>query len=191
LQKTGDILVISDEDLMIATSQGDIHAFEEIMRRYQAMVWRTACRFSGDAEEARDITQSVFLKLFESAPGYRRTASLKTYLFRIAHNACIDHCRKKRPLLMGDIPDILDEAPLQSDKLLTIERDKTVRTAIQSLPPKQRFAILLRYDDELSIREIAEIMRTSEKAAERLLAHARETLCSTLRINLENDRGIL
>jgi RNA polymerase sigma-70 factor, ECF subfamily len=178
--------VISDEDLMIAIAQGDINAFDQIMLRYQASIWRTACRFSGDMEEARDITQSVFLKLFEAASTYRKTASFKTYLFRIAHNSCIDHCRKKRPLPLSDSPDVADESLSQPDRMMTVEREKAVRTAIQSLPLKQRSAILLRYDEELSIREIADVMRTSEKAVERLLAHARETLHSALRNILKN-----
>lgn len=178
--------MISDEDLMIATAQGNIDAFEQIMLRHQASVWRTACRFSGDAEEARDITQSVFLKLFESASTYHKTASFKTYLFRIAHNTCIDHCRKKRPLCLSDFPDVADESPSQSDRMMTNEREKTVRGAIQSLPLKQRSAILLRYDDELSIREIADVMHASEKGIERLLAHARETLHLAIRNNLKN-----
>jgi RNA polymerase sigma-70 factor (ECF subfamily) len=178
--------VISDEDLMIATAQGDINSFEQIMLRYQATIWRTACRFSGDTEEARDIAQSVFLKLFESAPSYHRTASFKTYLFRIAHNTCIDHCRKKRPICLADFPDVVDESPSQADRMMTIEREKAVRTAIQSLSLKQRSAIILRYDDDLSIREIADVMRASEKAVERLLAHARKTLHSALRNILKN-----
>jgi RNA polymerase sigma-70 factor (ECF subfamily) len=82
---------------------------------------------------------------------------------------------------LSDSPDVIDESQSQSDRMMTNEREKTVRTEIQSLPLKQRSAILLRYDDELSIREIAEVMRTSEKAVERLLAHARETLHSALR----------
>jgi RNA polymerase sigma-70 factor, ECF subfamily len=178
--------VISDEELMASAARGDINAFEQIVLRYQALVWRVAYRFVGNSSDAKDITQTVFLKLFEAAPRYHATALLKTYLFRVAYNTCIDHCRKKRPLCLSDFPDVSDESPSQSDRMMTIEREKTVHTAIQLLPLKQRSAIILRYDDELSIREIADVMRTSEKAVERLLAHARETLHSTLRNILKN-----
>jgi RNA polymerase sigma-70 factor (ECF subfamily) len=174
-------ILASDEELMILAAQGDMKAFEQIVLRYQASVWRTACRFSGDSEEARDIAQSVFLKLFESAPSYRQTASFKTFLFRIVNNTCIDSFRKKRPEPRSDLPDVADESPSQAENMAVFERKKAVRGAIRSLPPRQRSVIILRYDAELSVRDIAGIMRVSEKAVERLLAHAREALHSTLR----------
>jgi RNA polymerase sigma-70 factor, ECF subfamily len=170
----------SDEELMILAAQGDVNAFGRIVLRYQSGVWRTACRFSGDPEEARDVAQSVFLKLFESASQYRQTASFKTFLFRIVNNTCIDSFRKKRPVPRSDLPDIADESPSQAECMAKAERERAVRVALRSLPGRQRSAIILRYDAELSVREIAGIMRVSEKAVERLLAHGREALHSVL-----------
>jgi RNA polymerase sigma-70 factor, ECF subfamily len=183
--------VLSDEELMIAATRGDMKAFEQIVLRHQASVWRAAFRFLGDVEEARDITQTVFLKLFESAPRYRRTAAFKTFLFRIVNNTCIDHSRKKRPLIFSDLPDVPDESPLPSDVMLAREREKAVRRALQALPPRQRSAVILRYEAELSVREIAEIVHASEKSVERLLAHAREGLHAALEKSITGRRGIL
>ena len=85
--------MLSDEDLMTAASKGDIKAFEEIVRRYQASVWRVAVRFIGDAADAQDIVQTVFLKILESAPRYRNISLFKTYLFRIVNTTCIDNSK--------------------------------------------------------------------------------------------------
>jgi RNA polymerase sigma-70 factor, ECF subfamily len=168
----------SDEDLMTASAQGDIHAFEQIVQRYQASVWRVVCRFIRNNEEARDITQMVFMKLFEASSRYKKNALFKTYLFCIVNNICLDFIRKKRPIAQDVLPDILDNSPSQTDTLITNELGKTVRDAIERLPRRQQTAVILRYYADLSIYEIADIMNVTEKAVERLLAHARSALRS-------------
>jgi RNA polymerase sigma-70 factor, ECF subfamily len=169
--------VLSDEDLMTAVSKGDIKAFEEIVRRYQASVWRVAVRVIGDAAEAQDITQSVFLKILESASRYRVTALFKTYLYRIVTTTCIDHSRKRNPTTFNKTLDISDdESPSVSDIMITHENNEALRHAIDTLSLRYRSAIVLRYDAELSIRDIAGILKITEKAVERLLAHARNAL---------------
>jgi RNA polymerase sigma-70 factor, ECF subfamily len=183
--------VTSDEELMTSAAQGDLSAFEQIVLRYQASVWRVAYRFVGDSADAQDITQIVFLKLFEAAPRYYPAALLKTYLFRIVHTTCIDHSRKTKPSTIFDTSDVPDNSPSVIDAMIMHKRDKTIKQAIETLPLRQRSATVLRYEAELSIREIANILKVTDKAVERLLAHARETLYSRLRRIQENERGIL
>lgn len=182
--------MISDEDLMIRSSQGDTKAFEQLVLRHQSSVWRFACHYIRNTEEARDITQKVFLKLFEASSNYRRTASFKTYLFRIINNTCLDFLRKKRPVIYDKLPEIPDTSPSQTDIMVLDEQDKNLRLAIGKLPAKQKSAVVLRYNAELSIREMAEILRITEKAAEQLLARARSNLHSILLKNEKNQRGI-
>jgi RNA polymerase sigma-70 factor (ECF subfamily) len=173
--------VISDEDLMGSAEQGDTGAFEQIVLRYQASVWRVACRFTGNAADAQDITQIVFLKLFEAAPRYRPTALLKTYLFRIVNSTCIDHSRKKRTLTLEERIDIPDESPSVEDDLINNEKSRALRDAINTLSLRHRSVIVLRYDAELSVRDIAGILKITEKATERLLARARGALHLSLK----------
>jgi RNA polymerase sigma-70 factor, ECF subfamily len=175
--------VISDEALMISASQGDVSAFEQIVLRYQASVWRVAYRFVGNSADAQDITQIVFLKLFEAGPRYHATALLKTYLFRIVHTTCIDFSRKNRPSLLDDPSDVRDDSPSAIDTMIINEKIGTIKKVMNALPPRQRSAITLRYEAELSIRDIADILKVTEKAVERLLAHARDTLFTALKKN--------
>jgi RNA polymerase sigma-70 factor, ECF subfamily len=174
--------VISDEELMTSAAQGDISAFKQIVLRYQASVWRVAYRFIGNSAEAQDIAQTVFLKLFKAAPRYHPTALLKTYLFRIVNTTCIDHACKNRPSTLNDPTEVPDDSPSAIDVMIMHEKEIGVKQAIETLPPRQRSAISLRYEAELSIREIANILKVTEKAVERLLSHARETLHLALQI---------
>jgi RNA polymerase sigma-70 factor, ECF subfamily len=175
--------VTSDEELMASAAHGDLNAFEQIVLRHQATVWRVAYRFVGNPAEAQDITQVVFLKLFEAAPRYHPTALLKTYLFRIVHTTCIDHSRKNRPSTLDDPSEVPDDSPSVIDAMIVHENEKEIKQFIEALPPRQRSAITLRYEAELSVREIANILKVTEKAVERLLAHARETLFAVLKNN--------
>jgi RNA polymerase sigma-70 factor, ECF subfamily len=168
--------VISDEELMTSAAYGDTSAFEQIVLRYQASVWRVACRFVGNSTEAQDITQIVFMKLFEAAPHYHATAMLKTYLFRIVNTTCIDYSRKSRPSTIDDPSEVPDDSPSTIDVMIMHENEKGIKQFIETLPPRQRSAITLRYEAELSIRDISNILKTTEKAIERLLAHGRNTL---------------
>jgi RNA polymerase sigma-70 factor (ECF subfamily) len=102
----------------------------------------------------------------------------KTYLFRIVNNTCLDFLKKKRPINQDVLSDIHDTSPLPTDVLIASEREKAVRFAIKRLPKRQQTAIILRYDATLSIHEIADILKVTEKAVERLLAHARLALRS-------------
>jgi RNA polymerase sigma-70 factor (ECF subfamily) len=173
--------LISDEELITSAAQGDLSAFEQIVLRYQALIWRVAYRFVGNSAEAQDITQTVFLKLFETLPRYRATALLKTYLFRIVNTTCIDYSRKNRPSLLNDPSNVLDDSPSVIDVMINNEREGAVKQAIETLPQRQRLAILLRYEAKLSILDIATILKATEKAVERLCARARNSLFTTLK----------
>ncbi|WP_319405750.1 sigma-70 family RNA polymerase sigma factor [uncultured Desulfosarcina sp.] len=166
----------SDAELVARTADGDEAAFGELLVRHQDAVYGFSFRMLGDArEEAEDIAQETFLRLYQTAGRYQANASLRTYLLRIAKNLCIDHYRKKRPELLDDIPDApSDETPLDLlEGAITIDR---LEKAIADLPVNQRTAILLRHSEQLAYNHIAEVMDLSVGAVESLLVRARRTL---------------
>jgi RNA polymerase sigma-70 factor, ECF subfamily len=165
----------TDEELMTAVASGDRGAFDLLVKRYQEIIWRIARRYTGNDEDARDICQTVFLKLLDAASRYKIFSTFRTYLFRITNNVCIDHYRKKRPEADDSI-ETMDTAPLPNETFEKNERNRQLQHALTQLTERQRRAIVLRYDADLSVREIAASMHVSEKAVERLLAHAREAL---------------
>ena len=171
----------SDADLMLAVGRGDLAAFEEIVLRHQSAAWGAAWRFLGDAAEAEDVVQDAFLKVLDAAPRYAPTAAFRTYLFRVVTRLCLDRVRKRRPIYTDDLPVAVDAAPAPLDGMAAAERDRAVRQALDGLPPNQRMALVLRHYEDLAYREIAAVLGTSEKAVERLIARARETLADQLK----------
>ena len=176
----------SDEQLMQSVRDGDLDAFEQIVLRHQAEAWRVAYRFTGDAAEAEDIAQEAFLKILDAAPRYRPTATFRTYFYRVLTRLCIDHRRKKRPVLTDPFPHMPDTAPTPSSQADQAERDALIQAALNSLPADYRMAVVLRYFEGLSGAEMAEAMGRSVKAVERLLARAKSTLEPQLRHLLES-----
>lgn len=166
----------SDAELMQAVQQGDLSAFEQIVLRHQALVWSTASRFLNDPAEAEDVAQEAFLRVLDAAPRYRPTAQFKTYMLQIVARLCLDRLRKKRPLYTENLPERPDDGKTPDRALIEQERHQQVRWAMEQLPPQQCMALSLRYDNDLSYEEIAEVLQISVKAVERSLARGRAAL---------------
>jgi RNA polymerase sigma-70 factor (ECF subfamily) len=161
---------------MRAVASGDLGAFNEIVRRHQEVAWRIAWRFLGDRHAAEDAVQEAFLRILDRAASYKPSASFKTYLFRVVTRLCLDHARKHRPVPTDRLPQVADSEPDAASRMADVEREQSVRAALDSLPPNQRMAVVLRYLAGLSVAEVAVPLGVSAKAAERLLARAREAL---------------
>jgi RNA polymerase sigma-70 factor (ECF subfamily) len=175
----------SDEELMLSVRDGDLDAFGQLVLRYQAEAWRVAYRFTGDAVEAEDLAQEAFLRILRAAPRYRPTATFRTYYYRVLARLCLDHRRKKRPILAEPLPNTADDALCPSQQVSQAEREAMIQAALGALSPDYRLAVVLRYFEGLSGTEMAEAMGRSVKAVERLLARAKSALEPQLRHLLE------
>lgn len=173
--------MISDEELMRRTANGDLAAFNKIVLRYQHSAWRLASRFLDDPSEVEDVAQEAFIRIFETAPRYRMSASFKTYFYRILVHLCIDANRKKRELPADNIDDYTSADLDPAQRMYDRDREKKVQDAIRKLPSRQRTAIILKEFIELTYNDIADIMHTSTKSVERLLARARDALYHELK----------
>ena len=169
----------SDAQLMAETANGDHQAFSRLVERHQQRVWHLAYRSLGDAGEAEDVAQEAFVRLFDAAARYKPTARFTTYLYSIVSRLCIDRARKHKPRLTQRSDETPTEAS-PSASLEQAERDRRLHQAIHRLPTKQRIAIILRYERELPLREISQIISTTPKGVERLLARGRNTLALQL-----------
>ncbi len=163
----------TDADLIDLISKGDRGAFREILNRYQNAVYGFAFSFIRDPQESEDICQEVFLRLYRTAASYHSTAALRTYLFRIARNLCIDHTRKMRPSPMSAPPEAAYvKTPLNA--LCSAELRKEINQTMSRLPDNQRVALYLRHEQGMSYREISETLGVTEHAVESLLTRARK-----------------
>jgi RNA polymerase sigma-70 factor (ECF subfamily) len=171
----------TDEQLMQAVAGGDLDAFSELLLRYQGLAWKTAYRFLADAMEAEDVAQEAFLKIFKAAPRYRAKGTFRTYFYRTLTHLCIDRTRKKKQLTsMDDVPEAEDPSLGPSEILIQKERKAQVREAVDTLPPNQKAAMILRRYEGLSYAEIAQILGITPKAVEGLISRAGASLQARL-----------
>jgi RNA polymerase sigma-70 factor (ECF subfamily) len=161
---------------MLAVAKGDLDAYDQIVLRHQKLAWGIAYRFLGDRHEAEDVAQEAFLRILDAAGRYKPTAAFPTYLSRIVIRLCLDHAQKKRPLPTDSLTAVQDGNPSAVERMAGQDREAAIRSALDRLPPAQRMAIMLRYFEGFDCRSVALAMDTTVKAAERMLARARDTL---------------
>jgi len=167
--------------LMARVGAGDAQSFERLVTRHTPMVHRVAWRMLGDAVEAEDVVQDVFVKMWVNARDWTAAGGgLGGWLRRIATNACLDRLRRPRFVSDEGLPDRPDEAP-QADLAIDAERRRAaVAASIQALPDRQRAAIVLTYYEGVSNAEAASILGVKVKALESLLVRGRQALTQSL-----------
>lgn len=143
------------EGLIAACRQGDREAFRRLFETYKDRVYSMAVyTLGGDQAAAEDVTQEVFLRVFTHIGQFRGEADFATWLYRMVANACIDELRKRRRL----VPlDTLPERATASHEAESETRE-AVHSALAELSPELRSAVLLKYFEELSYDEMAEVL---------------------------------
>lgn len=164
--------------LVAAVAGGDETAFRQLLARHGAAISRFTRRMLANADDADDLAQEVFLRLWTEAHRYRpEAARLSTWLHRIAHNLCVDWRRKHaRVIAAGDaLPEDGDAAD-PAAAMAGEARARRVRESVAALPARQRDALLLTHYQGLANRDVAAILGVSVDALESLLARARRQL---------------
>jgi RNA polymerase sigma-70 factor (ECF subfamily) len=170
---------MTDDQLVAQAQEGNLPAFEELVRKYQREVYGLACRMVSDAEEARDLAQQAFLQAFVHIKSFRRDAQFRTWLFRIAINQCYNFLKARRKF--GD-PIDCDEMNLAGTEaspeaeLITQDDRRRLYGALEQLPAKQRAVITLKIEQGLSYQEISQILGGTAGAARVNYCQALKTL---------------
>ena len=160
---------VADTRVVESCQQGDREAFRLLFETHKDKVYSIALYFfGGDEALAGDITQQVFLKLFTRITQFRHQSEFTTWLYRLTTNTCIDEQRKRRRF--SPLSDTLPATganggtsiPAAEARFRRLEVADSVRDAISTLKPKLRIAILLKYFEELSYEEIAEVLNCSK-----------------------------
>ncbi len=175
----------SEQDLMRRLARRDPDAAAEMVRAYGDMVYRFIYnQVGGIVEDAEDITQETFLAALQSAHRFRGDSRLRTWLFRIAAHKIADHwrSRRKRPpeFSLEDWRPTADEDVAPLTFLEEAEVRDRVRTALLTLPPHYRTALVLRYVEDMPVAEMAQVMNRSLKSVESILIRAKQMLGQTL-----------
>ncbi|HEY6953505.1 MAG TPA: RNA polymerase sigma factor [Bacteroidota bacterium] len=155
----------SDDELVRLFCGGDEAAFNELVLRYQEKIYWVARRFTGNHDQADDITQEVFCRMYESLAEFRGASSLYTWLYRIAVNVSLNFIRRQKVrdfLRIDEIFDIEAEKSESPDSVVEYdEQQSLVEEAVAKLPEKQKAVFVMRYYEELPYEEIAKILKTS------------------------------
>ncbi len=173
----------SELDLVERHRYGDPAAFEAIYRRFERMVYNLALRMSGSPEEASDLTQEVFLRVYRHLDGFRGRSSLKTWIYRITVNCCRSHLRRRRwPWERRRERDdehldrLPDPAPGPESAALNRDLGARLEAALVAIPLHFREAVVLRDVHGLSYVEIARVLKVRIGTVRSRIARGRERL---------------
>ncbi|HLF47001.1 MAG TPA: RNA polymerase sigma factor [Chitinophagaceae bacterium] len=190
--------MITETVLIDQLKKKDESAFKEIVEQWKNMVYNTVLGIIQNESEAEDLTQDVFIKVFENISSFKGGSKLSTWIYRIATTTALDHLRsKKRKKRFGyifslggnennetdQIPDFLHPGVKLDNK----ERAKTLFKAIRQLPENQKTAYVLHKLEGLSYREISEVMKTTVPAVESLMSRANGNLRNQLEKFYRNE----
>lgn len=184
----------SDEALCQRVAERDEVAFELLVSRYQQRAWRLAWSILRDADEARDVSQEAFIRLYQRAATFGGRARFSTWFYRLVVNLSLDHHRRgrwwRRLLRNGgahdhdDAPPLLERLPAAApDPIETVDRERRVKrlwAAVHRLPPQQRAAVVLHVQEGLPTREVAAVLECSEATVRVHLHRALTSLRKTL-----------
>jgi RNA polymerase sigma-70 factor (ECF subfamily) len=180
-----DLTAVSDRDLVATAVSGIEGSFEELVRRYQRPISAYVYRMVGNYESALDLTQEIFIKVYSSLQRYRSEFKFSTWIYKIAHNAAIDHLRRtatrEQSLVMGPENDQFDlpvesKRPSPEQESERKERRGEIESVIRALPSNYRELIILRHSQDLSYEEIVEVTGLPLGTVKNRLFRAREMM---------------
>ncbi len=170
-----------DEALLVLYANGDAAAARSLTCRLTPRVFGQAHRMLQDRAEAEDVTQEALLRLWKIAPEWRQgEAKVTTWLWRVVANLCTDRLRKRRGVGLDTIPEPEDEQASAAEQMQDAARVSALNAALDTLPERQRLAVVLRHIEGLSNPEIAAKMDISPEAVESLTARGKRALSAVL-----------
>ena len=183
---------MTEQELIIGLKEGDNLAFKQLVETKQALVYNTVLGLLQNVEDAEDVTQDVFIKVFESINQFKGESALSTWIYRVAVTTALEFIRRKKrkkrfgflsPILGQDNEPTLDLPDFQHPGVELDKKEKAsiLFKAIEQLPENQKVAFILNKVEGLSYQEVAEIMKTSLSAVESLLHRAKTNLKEILK----------
>ncbi len=182
------------DSIIRAAQRGDQDAFEQLVRAYDQSVLRLAMNLLRSPEEARDVYQEAFLRVYRNLHTFRFDCSFHTWLYRIVTNICLDQLRKRK--VRKEESSVVETSEGPVDRMATIEEESAhadpersmwnrqlkqhIEAALKELTPRERMVFELRHYQGLRLRNIGEMLGTTEEAAKNCLFRATQKMRAVL-----------
>nr|WP_300379370.1 sigma-70 family RNA polymerase sigma factor [Henriciella sp.] len=180
---------ITERDQIARAAAGDRMAQAALVNRHMPVIWRVAFRMLGDRQEAEDVTQETFLRAWKMLPDWEERAKFSTWACTVAINLCRDRLKKKRPVLMDELPEQTDVALRPDQALHQNQASAHITSLVDALPDRQKEALTLCAFEGMGNIEAAKTMGVSVEALESLLSRARRRLRSELSYERAGQEG--
>ncbi|MPQ76800.1 RNA polymerase sigma factor [Hydrogenovibrio sp. JE_KL2] len=181
---------LTDKELLSLIQQGSHLAFAELVERHSESYYRLAFRFTNDNQQAEDIVQDAFIKLWERPKLWNenKQTQFTTWFYQVIINRCLDLKRKKPHFQIESINEINLPANHSSheEQLVHLEMQVQLETLINELPSRQRVALNLCFFEDMSNQEAADIMNLSLKALQSLIMRGKNNIKNRLNSNISN-----
>lgn len=167
-----------DEELIKYILAGNGERYGDIVERYQTGLYRTVYYYTQNVEDARDLTQDIFIKAYNNLAGFKQGSAFSTWLYRIAVNHCLDWCRKKKPTYVESfsLDNLCSDEDSPEDLFLQQEITSEVQAAVGSLPAIYSTVLILYYFEDFSPQQIADITDIPKRTVETRLFRGRKML---------------
>ena len=183
---------LNDQHYIKLIIGGDINAFAILVDRYKSLVFTLSLKMLASREEAEEVSQDVFIKIYKSLSGFKTESKFSTWLYRITYNTCLDRLRTtKRTAYLVAVEDFeAQEVTSLMNALDTIEekeRKQMIQKCLDLLPAEDNFLLTLYYFQENSLKEISKIMGINENNVKIKLFRSRRKLAGILKTQLEPE----
>jgi len=178
---TLDRTKLDDDELVERTLAGDVRSYEELVRRYERLVWRVLYPYSRREISAEDLVQETFLRAYDRLESFNPEYRFKTWLLAIANNLGVDTLRRRKDVVEF-VPEVhsAPEAAGPEDEAVEADLSRSIQRMVVDLPESYSVPLLLRYAEGLSYAEISEVLGISVPAVKSRLFRARNMLASKL-----------
>lgn len=176
----------TDQDYIEQIRSGNVNAYAALVTKYKSMIFTLAVRMVGNREDAEEVAQDTFVKAYKALNTFKGTSKFSTWLYRIVYNTSLDYIKKNKRIILSDHIDEINEADIGSmQNALTYieakEKKQMIEKALLQLPEEERVLLTLFYFEELSLKEISEIVKISYDNVKIKLHRSRKKLYHILK----------
>ena len=172
---------LEDNDLVVRTLAGDVRSYEELVRRYERLVGRVLYPYARREISVEDLVQETFLRAYDRLETFNPDYRFKTWLLAIANNLGVDTLRRRREVIEFNPETHAGTAGSPESIAIESDRSRVVQEAIMTLPETYSVPLILRYTEEMSYAEIADVLDLTVQAVKSRLFRARNMLAEKLR----------